>query len=298
MNRIIIFVLICLISTNIFAAGETGLSFLKIGVGARATAMGEAFTAVSDDATGMFWNPAGTAWYLDRFVHFTHNSWIQGINHEVANVCFPAFSGTLGFGLVLNNVDDLERRTIASEEPVGTFSAHDFSFSANYARMFGERLSVGANVKYINEKIYFETASGYAADIGVKYKVFDSGLSVGAVVQNLGTLNELAQESIKLPQTIRLGTAFLCPLRIVQSTWLLTADYVKIVDDDAHLYFGTEVRPISVFSLRAGYQTGHEDKDFAAGMGLLINRFQFDYAYIPFSSNLGASQRISLIASF
>src|SRR5579864_5665137 len=39
--------------------GTTTANFLKLGVGARAEAMGEAYTAVADDATALHWNPAG-----------------------------------------------------------------------------------------------------------------------------------------------------------------------------------------------------------------------------------------------
>lgn len=35
--------------------------FLKIGIGARAAAMGGAFVAVADDASALYWNAAGIA---------------------------------------------------------------------------------------------------------------------------------------------------------------------------------------------------------------------------------------------
>lgn len=297
MIRHLLFILIFTIS-NTFAAGNTGLSFLKIGVGARATSMAGAFTALADDATGQFWNPAGPAWLTDRYIHFTHNSWIQGINHEAANISFPAFKGTFGIGLILNDVGDIERRTTATEEPLGTFSAHDFSFGLNYARKLAPNLAIGINAQFINEKIYFDTASGFAIDLGVKYRLKNSGISLGGVLQNLGSMSELAQQAITLPQTIRIGTAYVTPFQFLNSTWTVSADWVKIKDETSHLFVGAEVLTLSALFLRSGYQTGFEDKDISAGFGLLINRFKFDYAYIPFSSDLGSSQRISIITSF
>jgi hypothetical protein len=50
---------------------NTGLAFLEIGGGARATGMGEAFTAVIDDPTSLFWNPAGSASLTSRQAHLT-----------------------------------------------------------------------------------------------------------------------------------------------------------------------------------------------------------------------------------
>ena len=49
-----------LLSAKIFAkAGTAGLQFLKIGIDARAIGMGEAYTAVSDDISSVYWNPDG-----------------------------------------------------------------------------------------------------------------------------------------------------------------------------------------------------------------------------------------------
>jgi len=43
--------------------GQTGVPFLLIAPGARAAGMGEAFVAISDDATAVHWNPAGLGKY-------------------------------------------------------------------------------------------------------------------------------------------------------------------------------------------------------------------------------------------
>lgn len=295
--RKIVFLLI----TSAFSAGaadNTGLAFLKIGVGARATALGGAYTALADDASGQFWNPAGSAWAKRRALHFTHNSWIQGINHEAASILFPAFKGTLGIGLVLNSVSNIERRTIASEEPLGTFSAHDFAMSLTYARMFGQKLSWGITGKFLNEKIYYENASGYAFDAGVRYLTGLPGLFVAGAIQNLGSINELANQSITLPRTMRIGLAYQTPLKILNSTLLLAADYVKLAKEEGNAFLGIEWQSMNVLSLRGGYQSGLDERDLSAGFGLSVGSFFIDYAYIPFSSNLGSSRRFSILAVF
>lgn len=294
----IIVVIGLLLTTTLFAAGETGLAVLKVGVGARATAMGEAFTALSDDASGLYWNPAGSAWITHRQAHFSHNSWIQGINHNVASLSFPTKIGSFGFGLLLNNVDGFERRTIASEEPTGTFSAHDFSFALNYARKLNEKISVGANFKFFNEKIYVEDASGYMVDLGARYLTPVSGLVVAGAVQNLGFTTEMLEEKIRLPQTFRLGAAYSLPFAALKNKALLAADYVQIFDDASHVNVGVEVLPVEVISLRSGYQTGFEDKGLSAGFGLHINWLDIDYAYVPFGRDLGDSHRFSLTTTF
>src|SRR5579863_9617534 len=56
---ILFFVAPCLADFSSSARGTTTANFLELGVGARAEAMGEAYSAVADDATALYWNPAG-----------------------------------------------------------------------------------------------------------------------------------------------------------------------------------------------------------------------------------------------
>ena len=53
------FIVTLLIYCQIFDASATGYTFVKLGVGVRPVAMGNAFTAISDDGNAVFWNPAG-----------------------------------------------------------------------------------------------------------------------------------------------------------------------------------------------------------------------------------------------
>ncbi len=297
--KIILSILLIVVVAHVsFAAGETGLAVLKVGVGARATAMGEAFTALSDDASGIYWNPAGSVWIDQRQAHFSHNSWIQGINHNVASLTFPTKIGSFGIGLLLNNVEGFESRTIASEEPTGTFSAHDFSFALNYARKLTDKMSVGANFKFFNEKIYIEDASGYMIDLGARYVTPVHGLVLAGAIQNLGFTTEMIEEKIRLPQTLRLGAAYALPFAAIRDKALLAADYVQIFNDASHINVGLEVLPVEVISLRSGYQTGFEEKGLSAGFGLHINWLDIDYAYVPFGRDLGDSHRFSLTTTF
>jgi hypothetical protein len=67
-------------------AGE----FMKVPVGARAIGMGGAFSAVSDDATAPYWNPAGMVYLPYREAMFQHAEQFGGlINHDFASVVLP-----------------------------------------------------------------------------------------------------------------------------------------------------------------------------------------------------------------
>ena len=294
---ILISISLIMISTA-FAGGDTGLAFLKIGVGARATAMGEAYVGLSDDPSGIYWNPSGSAWTDKRQAHFSYNSWIQGMNHNVAAMTLPTKIGTFGIGLLLNNIDGFERRTFASEEPQGTFSSHDFSVILNYSQRIGDKLSIGGNFKYINEKIYIDDASGYMIDLGARYKAPVSGLWLAAAVQNFGFSSAMAEEELRLPRTIRLGAAYRAPFAEMNNKLLFAVDWVQLLEEDGHINLGAEYNPVPMLALRLGYQTGYETKDISAGFGVNTNWVNIDYAYVPFGRDLGDSHRFSLTTCF
>ncbi|MCK7521899.1 MAG: hypothetical protein MZV64_31575 [Ignavibacteriales bacterium] len=80
-------------------AGISAFQFLKIGVGARGVAMGEAYVAVANDASSLFWNPAGLAQMTENqvFVQRTRSMWrisamsISGLSYH--------FTGSDALGL-------------------------------------------------------------------------------------------------------------------------------------------------------------------------------------------------------
>jgi hypothetical protein len=90
-------------------AGE----FLKIHVGPRAIGMGSAFTAVADDGTAPYWNPAGMVYLPYREVIFQHSEKFGSLaNHDYASVVFPLGGArgreqALGVSFVRLGVDDI-----------------------------------------------------------------------------------------------------------------------------------------------------------------------------------------------
>jgi hypothetical protein len=71
--------------------GTAGAQFLKLGVGARANGMGDAFVAVSNDATAMYYNPAGLTQLYDREIIFTHVDYPAEIAYEFVGLAYPLY---------------------------------------------------------------------------------------------------------------------------------------------------------------------------------------------------------------
>lgn len=273
--------------------GETGMAFLKIGAGARAAGLAEAVTASVDDATATYWNPAGLAQIKNTEIIFSHNRWIQDINHEFFAIAFRTGKMHWGFSLNSMNVGEIERRFKPTEEPIGTFAAHDIALGLSLARQVSNSLRIGLTGKYIYERIYIESAPGLAVDFGLNYQpTFLDGLQVGAVVQNLGFTSKLKNESIKLPQIFRAGLAYGTP-SFIGNRVLGAIDVIQVLDGDFHLNTGIEWRVREGFALRVGYQTGWEEKGLHTGLGIHLSRYAVDYAYTPFTANLGNSHRFT-----
>lgn len=295
--KAIILVLLILFSANFSVAqtgnaGATGLAFLKLGVGARAGGLGGAFSAVSDDATATFWNPAGLT-YSPTQVIFTHTEWLQDITNEFLAMAFPAFRGTVGLSFYANNVGGIERRLNPSEEPIGTVAANDIALGFSYAASINSSLKAGLTVKYLYEKIFIESAAGYAFDFGLIFQPFSNPLRVAVVAQNLGSMDKLRAESINLPKTVRLGASYLLALDGIGGTVLLTADGVKVIETDLRGSFGAEFQFKNRLAVRVGYQTGLSQQAFGGGLGVKVNRYQLDYGFTPFGSSFGDTHRFS-----
>ncbi|UCE04800.1 MAG: PorV/PorQ family protein [bacterium] len=296
----ILLLLIFSIQTNIIAktnAVNTGLAFLKIGAGGRAVGMGEAYTAIANDASATYWNPAGLVLIEKSELIFTHNKWFQDISHNFLAISLLRGKNAIGISFIDNNVGGIERRVKPSAEPLGSIEAHDIMIGLSFARSYNTNLKWGITVKYLYEKIYLETAYGVATDLGLIYRLPTQGLSIGASFQNLGKMSKFKEEAVKLPTTLKSGLAYQLPFQLYGNI-IIAADMVKILEGSFHTNFGFEFELKNLLALRFGYLTGYDERTIQGGLGLKFSRYCLDYGYAPFSSDIGNSHRISLRLKF
>jgi len=280
------------------SAAGTGLAFLKLGAGSRAAAMGEAYTAIANDASGAYWNPAGLAAMESAELSFTHNQWLQDVTNEFVAVRFGVGKSAFGISFISNNVGGIERRVSPSAEPLDVLDAHDIMVGLSFARSFHPNFDWGMTVKYLYEKIYIESSAGAAVDMGLIFRPSISGLRLGLALQNFGYVTELRDESTQLPQTIRAGLAYQLPMNVFNGSILIASDGVMVIDGNSHFNLGMEYAFVNYLELRCGYQTGYDDKGISAGFGVQVKRYRLDYAFVPFTSDLGNSHRITFGVKF
>ena len=203
--------------------GTSGAQFLKIGPGARPAGMGEAFSAMDRDIHALYYNPAGLARIPTAEIAGMHNQYFQGLNYEFAAAALPLGTlyapgtgseegarpfGVLGIALYNLSVEDLERRTSDSDTSLGEFGASDFAYGLSYARPLGEKISLGATVKYVRQKIDTSKASAVAFDLGGLYLLESWPVSFGLGVRHLGTEPKFENSSDPLPTTVFTGVRY------------------------------------------------------------------------------------------
>ncbi|MCG9127229.1 PorV/PorQ family protein [Candidatus Poribacteria bacterium] len=177
-------------TTNV---GTAGAQFLKIGPGARVESLGGTFSAIANDVTTIYWNPAGLSQLKKTNFSDTHTLWIADIQYN-----YLAFAtsienvGTLGGSVTFLNVPDIEITTLAKPDGTGLmYSAWDSAVSLAYSRQLyekdsGAKLSFGVNTKYIHQQIHREKATGVALDVGTLYHTGWRSLRIGMSFSNFG----------------------------------------------------------------------------------------------------------------
>jgi len=296
MRRWIIYLMVLCVSA-VFAetGGKIGLSYLKIGVDARAAAMGDAYTAVSSDASATYWNPAGLAGSGNNSVILMHNSWLQDVNQEFGAVQFVNGIHNIAVSLNMISVTGIELRDeTASEIPIGETQALNTYLGLAYATEIFENLQFGFQVKYLYEKYYLYSADGFALDLGIKKENLLQDLSWGLVIQNLGKMSALKEEATKLPLNLRTGVSYILPFQILENRPLMAADINYVMDDVTTFNLGVEVPLVTYADIRLGYVLGRETQSITAGFGLNYGVFHIAYAFVPYSYDLGNSHRFSL----
>ena len=282
--------------------GTSMANFLKIGVGSRSAAMGDAFVAMTDDASATYWNPGGLALVEKNEVMFQSTNWIADTYLYYLSLAIPFGDlGTIGASVYSFDSGDMEETTV--EQPDGTgrlFSATDFLIGLSYARTFTENFSVGFTVKYISEKLSRETASAIAFDIGSVFKTdILNGMRIGLVLSNLGGTMKLEGPDLNVSHDINtglptnkfvnasLGTQdWQMPLlfRIGLGTYVIknenTSLSVEAAFNDSRDYetrynLGSEFIIAIVgeqrVALRMGYLGNYDEAGLTAGLGLLLN---------------------------
>ncbi len=215
---------------NVSRAGTTAAAFLSIGVGPRAAALGGAFTAVANDATALYWNPAGLAQLGSGELITAHSEWLADVSHDYVGVAMPLAGGVAGASVTVLGVPDMVVRTEENQEGTGeTFDASDMAIGVTYGRRITDRFSLGASAKMIQQRIWHSSATGFAFDLGTQFRTdFFGGLTIGAALTNFGTDLRLDGRDLRTsvdPDPTQEGNNGEIPADYALESWSLPLDF-------------------------------------------------------------------------
>lgn len=283
--------------------GSTDAQFLKIGVSARATGMGDAYIAVVEGAEAAYYNAAGLARIEGTDLAFTHNKWFAGINHDfVAAAHTFGRYGTFGLSLTALYTDEMSVRTPLRPDGTGeTFYATNLRAGLSYARYLTDRVTFGGSINYINMSLYSDfAADAISMDIGILYVTNFRNFRFGMKIANFGSEIKYVNESYPLPTNFTFGMA-INAIDASSQKLLVSFSALKPNDGQPLGQVGAEWNYQNLLFLRGGYRLNHDVATFSFGTGVKLkisgDNFRFDYSYSDFSL-LGQSHRFGIGFSF
>ena len=280
--------------------GTFGGQFLKIGVSARATGMGSAFTGVADDATSVFYNPGGLVNVLGNEVSLNHVVWAADTKLSTAIVAFNPRSipGTFAFSVRSFWMDPQLVRTAYNPEGTGqTFDSGSTTFGLSYARFFTDKFSAGFTLNYLHMGLAETAVNTGSFDFGIMYRIGIKDLKLGMAIQHLGGNFQFDERESKLPMAFKVGVSFNA-FRNERQRLGVAFEFAHPSDNLEHANLGLEYALNNMFFVRGGYHINYDTDGAAFGFGAAIptgetTRMQADYSGVDMGP-LGFLHRLSL----
>jgi hypothetical protein len=302
-------------------AGISGLQFLKIGVGGRGAALGESMVALANDASALYWNPAGLTLAKQDAVMIAHGEWLVGLKHDFAGVLYHLSPGdVIGLSVISLASDDMEITTETQPQGTGTYFRYsDLAAGLSYGRKLTDQFSFGATVRYVRETLDMLRMETVLFDLGTYYWMGLGTARFGVSVSNFGSdispkgqLTTLSGktvdnfQSFSPPTVFKLGIAFEAfsddQQRLTSSVQLSHPN-----DNAENVRMGFEYGWNEWLFARAGIKRtigspffGPDPKsadDYSFGFGVMapagFTTVSFDYALTNFNQ-LGFVHRISV----
>jgi hypothetical protein len=276
--------------------------FMRMGAGARAFGMGNAYTAVEGDVYSSYFNPAGLGIMTDR--EFTYSYRHLTMDRQFGYAAFGMPIGPdAGFAVSWLNAgtDDIQGRDL-NGHPVGDIRDDRNAFTISFAKVLNKWVSVGINTKLALWKLADEDARSFGFDLGVNIRPLPY-LTLGATARDLnsrftwqsdrwsdyitGSDGQSLEKEDDFPAYYTVGAA----VRTFKDALVLSGAIELVQDNPMGLDFGASYEVNDRFTVRTGFYNFTSDDDFdqgsyAAGITLGVTRsMSVDYTYATDSYN-------------
>lgn len=193
------------------SGGGYAESYLLRNIGARAISMAGAYSAIADEPTAIFYNPAGLTGLNTEPTFTTMHSFMEWGRTQSSLVWGQNMFEDFGFGFGINHYStgEFDWRDKLGRK-IGNLTDRQLEIIAGAAYKT-EFSSIGIGVKYLSHWLEGTAtcAQGYGVDIGTMFNImglFDFALSM----QNISSImfwNTPSEENSMLPYTIRAGAS-------------------------------------------------------------------------------------------
>ena len=276
---------------------EPGNAFLNINVGARAVAMGEAFTGIADDVTSIFWNPAGLGQIKNAQLFFMYNSWFQNVICNYAAMSLPLSNSSLGVSILHINYGSQDKFDEFGNND-GSFYVYDMTIASAYGIKLSDHFFAGAGIKFPFFSIDGKSQLSFAADLGCLFQIPGAeSLQFGLNIKNFGTKIGEAHQ----PTQAGFGLGF---INAIPGLKIGLDIHRHLFQASTQVNLGAEYSISSLLTPRLGYKITSRENELdsslvglTAGFGVSSNfngfALSLDYAYVPYG-HLGDTHRMAL----
>ena len=296
--------------------GTTAAEFLTIPIGPRATAMGGAYVAGANDVSAAYWNPGALSRVTQSEFKASYADWILDTQHNWVGLVLKLDENN-AFAISFNQLDFGQEEITTERDPGGTgefWDASDLAIGISYSRNLTDRFSIGGTFKYISSRIWNESASAFALDVGLLFTTELEGLRLGMNITNFGTEMQLDGPDLFQPIDIdesnfgnnpniagKLETdAWDLPLNFTVGVamdffnneefyFTVASDAIYPINTTPYLNLGLELAWRNTLFIRLGYHSLFEEdseESLSAGVGLKYNISGFnlgvDYSFAEF----------------
>ncbi|MDW7682319.1 MAG: PorV/PorQ family protein [bacterium] len=284
-------------------AGTAGLQFLKIGVGAKESAMGEAALGDTRGANAIFWNPAGIAAVSGKEVTFSQVGWLLGVDISAMAIALN-IKNYLVFGIsaIYLGLPEFEETTVLAQDGTGRMvSASDFAIGLAVAKNFTDKLAMGGQIRYVREQLDQDAFDNVLVDIGARYFTGYRHLNLSVCAQHFGPDIRMLRDRFRMPLIFKIGMAD--DLFYTESHKLMLAiDLLHPTDNIERVNCGLEYGLFQKAFIRAGYRINSDIGDWSFGVGLRQKLIgvdgAIDYGYSDYGEILGGVNRITMSLQF
>lgn len=237
-----------------FARAQVGINavpFLQIEPDSRAAGMGNTGVAVADNASAVFWNPAGLAFQKGTEVGITHSEWLPQFNADLfydylVGKYHVNEIGTFGAHITYLNLGE-QLRTDETGLEQGRFNSYEFAGGVSYGRELSKKWAFGTGVRFIYSSLAQGTVGGRSINPGSSVGVDLAGfyksdnfmflnrqthLNLGMNLSNIGPGVHYTDDGRKdpLPTILRIGWALTANLdKKGVNTLTIANDYSKVM---------------------------------------------------------------------